>query len=72
MSNYYFCLDCEHIRTRMVPGVKGSTVKELSCPARFNPMEGKWILEDGINPHECPRNEHFIELQKHNSDRLYR
>ena len=72
MGKYYFCLDCEHIKIKMVSGINGSTVKELSCPARFNPMEGKWILEDGKNPYECPRNEHFMELQKQSGDRLLR
>lgn len=72
MGKYYFCIDCEHIKIKMVPGHHGLTVKELSCPARFNPMEGKWIPEDGMNPHECPRNELFMQLQKQNSDRLLR
>jgi hypothetical protein len=72
MSNYYFCLDCEYIKIKMVSGLHGSIVKELSCPARFNPMEAKWMPEDGTNPHECPRNEHFMQLQKQSSDRLFR
>ena len=64
MSIYYFCKDCEHIKTSIVAGLGSSMVKELSCPARFNPREGKWILKDGINPHECPRNESFMHIQK--------
>lgn len=48
----------------MVPGLNGSKVKEMSCPARFNPREGKWIVAHGVNPHECPRNEKFMEIQK--------
>jgi hypothetical protein len=72
MGNYHFCRDCEHIKTRMVPGLHGSAVKELSCPARFNPMEAMWIPADGINPHACPRNEIFMQLQKQSSDRLLR
>jgi hypothetical protein len=72
MGKYHFCLDCEHIRTRMVPGLHGLTVKELSCPARFNPMEGKWISREGTNPHECPRNENFMHLQKQSSERRLR
>jgi hypothetical protein len=72
MSNYHFCNDCEHIRTRMVPGLNGLAVKEQSCPARFNPREGKWILLDGVNPHECPRNEKFMQIQKQAEERRLR
>jgi hypothetical protein len=72
MSNYYFCTDCEYIKIKMVPGVSGSTVKELSCPARFNPREGKWIPINGVNPHECPRNERFMEIQKQADERRLR
>ena len=72
MSTYHFCLDCEHIRIKVVPGLNVPMVKELSCPARFNPREGKWISKDGINPHECPRNEHFMQLQKQSSERRLR
>jgi len=32
--------DCEFIKTKMVRGLGVLTVKELSCPARFNPREG--------------------------------
>jgi len=46
--------DCEFIKTKMVRGLGVLTVKELSCPARFNPREGKWIFKDGMNPDECP------------------
>ena len=72
MSNYHFCIDCEHIKTKMVPGLQVPMVKELSCPARFNPREGKWILGEGINPHECPRNENFMQIQKQSSERSLR
>jgi hypothetical protein len=72
MGNYYFCIDCEHITTRIVPGLHGSTVKELSCPARFDPMQGKWIPTEGKNPHECPRHENFMQLQKQSSERRLR
>ena len=72
MSNYHFCTDCEHIKIRMVPGLKGLAVKELSCPARFNPREGKWIPSEGVNPHECPRNENFIRIQKQGDERRLR
>lgn len=72
MGTYHFCIDCEYIKTRMVPGLHGSPVKELSCPARFDPMEGRWILTEGVNPHECPRNEKFMELQKQSSERRLR
>jgi hypothetical protein len=72
MGNYYFCMGCEYIRTRMVSGLHEQTVKELSCPARFNPMEGKWPPTDGTNPHECPRNENFVQLQKQSSERRLR
>jgi len=47
-------------------------VQELSCPARFNPMEGKWIPKDGVNPHECPRNENFLQIQKQSGERRHR
>ncbi|MFA4860042.1 MAG: hypothetical protein WC598_04730 [Methanoregula sp.] len=56
----------------MVPGVQGSAVKEMSCPARFNPREGKWIPAHGVNPHECPRNENFMRLQKQADERRLR
>lgn len=72
MSNYHFCIDCEYIRTRMVPGVGGLTVKEITCPARFNPREGKWISIKGVNPHECPRNERFMQIQKQADERRLR
>jgi hypothetical protein len=72
MSTYHFCIDCEHIITRMVPGRDGLKVREVSCPARFNPMEGKWIPKDGTNPRECPRNENFMRIQKQNNDRRLR
>jgi hypothetical protein len=72
MSIYYFCKDCEYIKTRMVAGLGNSMVKELSCPARFNPREGKWIPMDGKNPHECPRNENFMQIQKQSCERLFR
>jgi hypothetical protein len=56
----------------MVPGLQEKSVKELSCPARFNPREGKWIAEEGKNPHECPRNANFMQLQKQAGDRKHR
>ncbi len=72
MGKYYFCKDCEHIITRMVPGLHGSAVQELSCPARFDPMEGKWMVTEGTNPHECPRHENFMQLEKQSSERRLR
>jgi hypothetical protein len=72
MSNYYYCTDCEYINIKMVPGVSGSAVKELSCPARFNPREGKWLPVHGVNPHECPRNENFMRIQKQADERRLR
>jgi len=72
MSNYHFCTDCEYIKTRMVPGLNGSNVKEMSCPARFNPREGKYLPVHGVNPHECPRNEKFMEIQKQVDERRLR
>jgi len=72
MSTYHFCSGCEHIRTRMVPGVYEQMVKELSCPARFNPREAKWVPKDGVNPYECPRHENFMQLQKQSSERRLR
>ena len=72
MSKYHFCEDCEHIKIKMVSGLNVPTVKELSCPARFNPREGKWTPMDGMNPHECPRNENFLQLQKQNGERRLR
>jgi hypothetical protein len=72
MGKYHFCIDCEHISIRQVSGLHGTPVKELSCPARFNPMERKWPPIEGKNPHECPRNESFIQLQKQSSERRLR
>jgi hypothetical protein len=72
VGEYHFCTDCEHIKIKMVPGQEEKPVKELSCPARFNPREGKWILEEGKNPHECPRNANFMQLQKQAGDRKHR
>lgn len=71
MSVYHFCTDCEHIKIKMVSGHHGQ-FKELSCPARFNPREGKWIPKDGVNPHECPRNENFMHIQKQTYERRIR
>ena len=72
MSTYHFCTDCEYIKIRKVPGLNTSPASEWSCPARFNPREGKWPLKDGINPHECPRNESFMSLKKQAGDRKLR
>jgi hypothetical protein len=72
MSLYHFCTDCEHIETQMVPGMNGSKVPTSSCPARFNPREGKWIPGEGTNTHECPRSELFIQLEKQNCERKLR
>ncbi len=72
MSKYHFCINCEHIKTRVVPGLQTPTVKEVSCPARFNPREGKWIPKDGVNPHECPRNANFMQIQKQSDERRLR
>ncbi len=69
MSIYHYCTDCEHIKTKMVPGLNGKTVKELSCPAQFNPRQAKWIPDEGVNPHECPRNERFMQIQKQSCER---
>ena len=72
MSIYHFCTNCEHIKTRIIPGLHEPMAKEVSCPARFNPREGKWIPSDGVNPHECPRNENFMQLEKQRADRRLR
>jgi hypothetical protein len=72
MSVYYFCTGCEYIKIGVVPGSKTSTAGGWSCPARFNPREGKWPSTDGVNPHECPRNEQFMALQKQSGDRKLR
>jgi hypothetical protein len=56
----------------MVPGVYEQMVKEMSCPARFNPREAKWVPKDGVNPHECPRHENFMHLQRQSSERRLR
>ena len=72
MSVYHFCTDCEYIKTNLVSGHHGPAYKEMSCPARFNPREGKWLLKDGVNTHECPRNENFLKLQKQSCERRIR
>ena len=72
MSLYHFCSDCEYVKIKMVPGHNVPMVQELSCPALFNPMEGKWIPKDGVNPHECPRNENFLQVQKQSGERRLR
>ncbi|MEN6443517.1 MAG: hypothetical protein ABFC71_07190 [Methanoregula sp.] len=72
MSTYHFCTNCEYIKTRKVPGPDGSMGSEWSCPARFNPREGKWLPKDGANPHECPRHEAFMNLEKQSADRRLR
>lgn len=72
MGNYHFCMDCEFIKIKKVPGVGGKAVEERSCPARFNPREGKWMPVNGVNPHECPRNENFMKIQKQADDRRHR
>jgi hypothetical protein len=72
MSKYHFCIDCEYIKIKMIPGPHGTPVKESSCPARFNPMEGRWIPKDGTNPHLCPRNENYITLLKQGDERRLR
>jgi len=72
MSAYHFCTGCEYIKIRTVPGPDTSTASQWSCPARFNPREGKWPSTDGVNPHECPRNEQFMTLQKQSGDRKLR
>ncbi|MDD1698701.1 MAG: hypothetical protein LUQ36_10070 [Methanoregula sp.] len=72
MSVYHFCTGCEYIKTKIVSGHHGPTLEELSCPARFNPREGKWLPKDGVNPHECPRNENFMHLQKQSGERKLR
>lgn len=72
MGTYHFCRDCEYIKIRMVPGLNGAAVKEMTCPARFNPREGKWIPVNGVNPYECPRNENFMRIQKQADERRLR
>jgi hypothetical protein len=72
MSVYHFCTDCEYVKTKQVSGHRGPAFNEVSCPARFNPREGKWLLTDGVNPHECPRNENFLKLQNQNGERRHR
>jgi hypothetical protein len=72
MNKYHFCIDCEHIKVRMVSGYLVPAVQELSCPARFNPMEGKWIPTDGKNPNECPRHENFMQIQHQAGERRLR
>ena len=72
MSEYHFCTDCEFIKIRKVAGLHVKTVEEMSCPARFNPREGKWLPVDGKNPHECPRNENFMKIQKQAGERKLR
>jgi hypothetical protein len=72
MSTYHFCTGCEYIKIRTGPRPVTSTESEWSCPARFNPREGKWPAADGTNPHECPRNVQFMILQKQSSDRKTR
>jgi hypothetical protein len=56
----------------MVTGHLVPSVQELSCPARFNPMEGKWIFADGKNPNECPRHENFMQIQQQAGERRLR
>jgi hypothetical protein len=56
----------------MVTGHLVPAVQELSCPARFNPMEGKWIFTDGKNPNECPRHENFMQIQQQAGERRLR
>jgi len=72
MSIHSFCRDCEHIITRMVPGIHSPFVEAVSCPARFNPMEGKWNPEQGVNPYECPRNQQFMQLMQRRNARSSR
>jgi hypothetical protein len=72
MSIYHFCTDCEHIKTKTFSGRNGLAVKEVSCPAQFNPMQAKWIPKDGVNPHECPRNENYLQIQNRNRERRHR
>lgn len=72
MSLYHFCTDCEYIKTRTFAGHHKQTVKEVSCPAQFNPRQAKWIPEEGVNPHECPRNENFMQIQKQGCERRLR
>ncbi len=72
MSTYHFCTGCEYIKTRTAQGPNTAKSGEWSCPARFNPREGKWPLTDGVNPHECPRNEQFMALQKQSGARKLR
>jgi len=72
MSIHVFCTGCEHILRRMVPGIHSPHVEEIPCPARFNPMEGKWDPAHGINPYECPRNPQFVQLLQRRNARSSR
>jgi hypothetical protein len=71
MVHYHFCTDCEYIKKKMVTGLKRSAVKEMSCPARFNPREGKWMPVTGANPHKCPRNENVTRIYRLKCSRKY-
>jgi len=64
MSPRNFCSGCEYIRTRVFTGHNEQEVKEVSCPAQFNPRQAAWDPKEGVNTHECPRNEKFLQIQK--------
>lgn len=68
MSPRRFCTGCVYITTRLFSGYNGQDVPVVSCPAQFNPREKKWDPKEGMNPHECPRNEKFLQILKQDSE----
>lgn len=72
MSTCHFFLGSEHTRTRIIPGINDQMVKEMSCPAPFNPGEVKWFPKDSENPYEGPRYENFMQHQKRARERRIR
>ncbi len=70
MSKYQFCVGCEHIITKEVKSVhwtpeNKAVAIQITCPAQFNPYEPMKDNQDftKANPHGCPRNEKFIEME---------
>jgi hypothetical protein len=68
MSPRRFCAGCVYITARLFSGHNGQEVNEVSCPAQFNPREAKWGPKEGMNPHECPRNEKFLQILKQDGE----
>jgi hypothetical protein len=68
MSIYAFCNECKFIESKMMKGVNIPLVEERICPARGNPFEPMEFPngtgEPEKNPHGCPRNERFMQIQK--------